>query len=186
MSEPVTIPAPPPSPALGPVPAPSASPPPTAELTPWQRRKLREAEQRRKREERRQRRAELAAQKLEETAAAPPAEPAAMLAPDRSDADRARDLAVFLSGVWLIARALASLIGWKLGPLTEAEAAEDAKSFVPMARRYPAFDSLCTWVAAPVVIIRRIAAKISRRGSTPEPAEPPRNGATAREVRHAS
>lgn len=184
MSDPVAIPsaAPPPGPQA--LPTLEAAP---AELTPWQRRKMREAEQRRKREERRQRRAELAAAKLQEAAAPmPAAEPVAPM-PERTDADRARDLAVFLSGLWLILRALAALLGWKVAPLTEPEAAEDAKSFVPMARRYPAFDSLCTWVAAPVVIVRRIAAKVSRKGSVPEPVEPPRNGATAREgVRHAS
>jgi hypothetical protein len=104
-----------------------------------------------------------------ETAPDKSAAPASVPDPKRTDTDRKRDLAVFLSVVWRILQGAAWLVGYKLDPLTEREAAEDAPAWLPITLRYPAFDRAVTWVAAPFRLMERIASKIHTREKTPAP-----------------
>lgn len=116
--------------------------------------------------------AELRRKRAERDAKEPTAPPAADAPIERSETDRRRDLAVFLAGVWLVLRGLARLFGYTLDPLSDEEASADARAWVPVAERYPKFDRLCVWVAAPVNIVRRVASKLHPRTPEPQKAAP--------------
>lgn len=145
-------------------PAPTAAP--AVELTLKEKRALREQA---RREFKASKRAELAAQ--DGAKAAPPAGGAApaTAAPQRTDDERTRDAAVFLRGVLFpLLSVVALLIGYRLDPLSETAAAEDATAWVPILRRYGWADSLVTWVGAPARLVARLRQLAHRK----EPKEP--------------
>lgn len=102
------------------------------------------------------------------SAAASPAAPP-LVAPDRTDAERAKDAAVFLRGVvWPFLALVAGLFGFHLDALTEPAAAEDGRAWVPLARRYRVIDALFTWGSAPARLVARVRELGSRRPKPPE------------------
>lgn len=146
-------------------------------LSPSEKRALREQA---RREFKAQEAARLAAAKAAEAGGTPagtpaaPADPAAAPAdPARTDAERARDAAVALRGVLMpIVAVLAGFFGYRLAldEFTEAQAAEDARAWVPILARYRWLDSAVTWASAPA----RLAARVRQlaRKKDPTPAEP--------------
>ncbi|MBK9497104.1 MAG: hypothetical protein IPO08_21835 [Xanthomonadales bacterium] len=150
----------------GPVaaPAPAAEP---ASLTPYQKRKAREAERERLREERRASRAARSPGKAPAAAAEPAAaEPAPVTDPGipyRDSDVRLRDLALAWRVLWRVFGFVAGFVGYDLEPLTEKEAGEDARAFLPIAERFAVVDRAVTWAAAPFVLVERVAGKLHRR-----------------------
>lgn len=103
-------------------------------------------------------------------AAAPSAPAAEPLDPTRTDADRRSDAASFLRGVvWPLLTLGSWIFGYDLGELTEKMAAEDAASWVPLARRYRWLDLAFTWTGAPARLIARV--KELKRKREPKPKE---------------
>jgi hypothetical protein len=111
-------------------------------------------------------------------AAAKPAAPAAGKAtatpgaapapadPDRTDAQRAADAAVFLRGFLLpVLSLLAYPFGWRLRveSFTAEQAREDAAAWVPVARRYRWVDLVITWAGVPARLVARVRELAERR-----------------------
>lgn len=100
----------------------------------------------------------------------PPAPPPTTT--ERTDDDRVKDAAAMLSGVLFPLLSLCALpFGYHLAldEFTDAKALEDAKSWVPLLRRYRWLDLACTWVGMPARLIRRVR-ELARPRSAP-PAE---------------
>jgi hypothetical protein len=136
------------------------------------RKAARERERRRMAKEQRERLRETAP--AEPAASAPAAAPAALDAPaGRTDDDRARDLAVFLRGViYPVLAVVAMFTPWRLdlAAFKDADAEEEARAWVPLARRYGWLDSLCTWASAPARMVGTVR-RISRRKDGAPPGE---------------
>lgn len=105
-------------------------------------------------------------------AAAPGAAAAPAAAPERKPEDSARDCAVFLRGVLFPLLALvARPFGYRLdlAAFTEAQAAEDAKAWVPLLRLYPTLDRVVAWVSAPARVVARVRELARPREKEPTP-----------------
>ena len=99
------------------------------------------------------------------TGDAPPAPSSA-----RGDDDRARDLAVFLRGVvYPILAVVALFTPWRLdlSQFTDADAAEEARAWVPLARRYAWLDNVCTWASAPARMVQTVRRIARRKDAAP-------------------
>ena len=94
----------------------------------------------------------------------------------------ARTVAAAYQGLWLIARFATWLLAgragspiaqatgarWTLSDLAMSEAEEDARELLPVVRELPPGAlSFCTWIGAPVLLAKRIAAHVTRRPSAP-------------------
>lgn len=149
-----------------PAPVPAELPP--VELTAEAKKKLRE-------QARREAEAKFKATEVErlmaaKTGAAPPpkvapgAPAAEPVDPNRTDAMRAADAAVFLRGVlWPVLSVLALFTPWELAELTEAMSKEDGAAWVPVARRYRWVDLLITWAGVPARLVARVRSLAVRR-----------------------
>jgi hypothetical protein len=102
---------------------------------------------------------------------ATPATPPAPAGPPRTDADRLRDLIVFVRVAWRVAAAVASLVGGKLDQLTDTEVGDQAATLVPLAARSPWFDGAVAWLAAPFLLLDLVARKLHRKA--PATSSPP-------------
>lgn len=160
-------------PALSAAPSPDAPAP----LTPYQRRKAREREREAAREKRRAARQTKAIGSAQDPSTEGSKRPSVAEAPERSDRERAADLAVFLSGViWPVLSLVSRIFGWDLSPLDAAEAAEDAAAWVPAARRYRWLDIAATWAAAPARLVARVRQHAKRRERKPKAPDAPPAG----------
>jgi len=96
----------------------------------------------------------------------PAAKDEAPATPDRTDADRLKDATAMLRGVLFPVLGVVSLLfGYTLDldAFTDTKAAEDARAWVPLLRRYRWLDLACTWVGAPARTIARVRELAKRR-----------------------
>lgn len=147
------------------------------ELSPKEKRALREQA---RREFKAAERARLAAERAPEDAGTPASAPAPVAAaaaappapPERTDADRARDAALFLRGVLFpLLSILAGVVGYQLtlDKFTEAQAADDAKAWVPILGRYAWLDRLVAAVTLPARTVARVR-ELARKKEPEAPA----------------
>jgi len=121
--------------------------------------------------------ARIEADRAAKAAGTPGGTPAAAAAPGpvaplRTDADRARDAAAFLRAVLMPMVALLALpFGYRLdlAAFTDAQAAEDARAWVPLLAKYGWLDRLCTWAGAPARIVARVR-ELARKREPEAPA----------------
>lgn len=84
-------------------------------------------------------------------------------APARPEADRRRDLVVFVRFAWRLANVLAYFVGRRLEALTDDELEDQAATLLPLTARHPAFDRACYLLAAPFNLVDLLARKMHRR-----------------------
>jgi hypothetical protein len=90
----------------------------------------------------------------------------------RTDDQRAKDAAEFLTGcLYPLAALVAWFTPWKLdlAKVSDAQALDDGRAWVPLARRYAFVDGLITWASLPARLGRRIRAMASPRSKAPPP-----------------
>jgi hypothetical protein len=174
-------------PALAIVPPPASLPAPTdreaklravvaeceakSDPTPYEKRKLSEALRELAKLDRARKRAARASQPATPTATQPATAPAPSTdaLPERTTEQRAKDCVAFLRAVFRIAAFVAPLFGYTVRPLEPSEAKDDAGYWTPLAERYLFFDRLITWLGAPVALVERLAAHMSRKDVPPPP-----------------
>jgi hypothetical protein len=132
-----------------------------APLTPYQRRKAKQDELKKLAAERRAKRE---AKKAEKGGAKAPAAPADEVDDeDRDDDQRKRET----SGAWRLTLRVVSLVlwpfGYRLDPLTDKEAAEDAGLLLPLVRKHRWLDALVAYAALPYLLAERVALKLKKR-----------------------
>lgn len=72
-------------------------------------------------------------------------------------------------GAWLVLQGLVWVIAgrhYRLEILTPAEAMADAQILWPLVERHPILARILSWIGAPVALVRRVAGKIKRKGSS--------------------
>jgi membrane protein involved in colicin uptake len=78
-------------------------------------------------------------------------------------ADLQRDAGAFLGVLYRIAGLVVALFGGTMAKVSKAEATEDAAAFVPILRKLPGFAKVVGYIAAPFVVVERIAEKTTRK-----------------------
>lgn len=81
----------------------------------------------------------------------------------RSKTDLSSDLSAMLIGLATIADFLLGFIGYQFEPLSEDEAKEGARQWLPLAKRFTWIASLSLWLSAPVWIVVTVRSKLEKK-----------------------
>lgn len=81
---------------------------------------------------------------------------------EKSAAELHRDATALLGVVYRLAGVVVGLFGGRMAKVERGEAAEDAKSLVPLMQKWDGFARFVGYLAAPFVIVQRVAEKTTR------------------------